>query len=128
MFFFFLTMFLKDSGAEILHMIHKSKIFSFQDFQSPCCCHLLLSFIAQNTFIICTGFGVSRWPINNMVGIEAIAVNEQFLLFPQCFPQYSCNPLPNNKIMHSFKLHPFPNKPWFVHVCSTSLLKTLQEK
>ena len=25
----------------------------------------------------------------------------------------------------SFK--PFPNKPWFLHVCSTSLLKTLRE-
>ena len=25
-------------------------------------------------------------------------------------------------------LNPFPNKPWFLRVCSTSLLKTLQEK
>ena len=25
-------------------------------------------------------------------------------------------------------LNPFPNKPWFLCVCSTSLLKTLQEK
>ena len=25
-------------------------------------------------------------------------------------------------------LKPFPNKPWFLHVCSTSLLKTLWEK
>ena len=24
--------------------------------------------------------------------------------------------------------NPFPNKPWFLHVCSTSLLKTLREK
>ena len=24
--------------------------------------------------------------------------------------------------------NPFPNKPWFSHVCSTSLLKTLWEK
>ena len=24
--------------------------------------------------------------------------------------------------------NPFPNKPWFLHVCSTSLLKTLWEK
>ena len=23
--------------------------------------------------------------------------------------------------------NPFPNKPWFLHVCSTSLLKTLRE-
>ena len=27
-----------------------------------------------------------------------------------------------------FSLNPFPNKPWFFHVCSTSLLKTLWEK
>ena len=25
-------------------------------------------------------------------------------------------------------INPFPNKPWFLHVCSTSLLKTLCEK
>ena len=25
-------------------------------------------------------------------------------------------------------VNPFPNKPWFLHVCSTSLLKTLWEK
>ena len=24
--------------------------------------------------------------------------------------------------------NPFPNKPWFIHVCSTSLLKALREK
>ena len=27
-----------------------------------------------------------------------------------------------------FSLTPFPNKPWFLHVCHTSLLKTLWEK
>ena len=26
-----------------------------------------------------------------------------------------------------FQFNPFPNKPWFSHVCSTSLLKTLLE-
>ena len=31
--------------------------------------------------------------------------------------QHICNPL-----------NPFPNKPWFLRVCSTSLLKTLWEK
>ena len=25
-------------------------------------------------------------------------------------------------------LNPFPNKPWFLHVCSTNLLKTLWKK
>ena len=28
----------------------------------------------------------------------------------------------------NFLLNPFPNKPWFLRVCSTSLLKTLWEK
>ena len=28
----------------------------------------------------------------------------------------------------SSKLNPFPNKPWILRVCSTSLLKTLWEK
>ena len=31
------------------------------------------------------------------------------------------------KIMDNF-LNPFPNKPWFLRVCSTSPLKTLWEK
>ena len=26
------------------------------------------------------------------------------------------------------KVNPFPNKPWFLRVCSTSLLKTMWEK
>ena len=30
--------------------------------------------------------------------------------------------------MFENKINPFPNKPWFLHVCSTSLLKTLWEK
>ena len=28
----------------------------------------------------------------------------------------------------AIKINPFPNKPWFLRVCSTSLLKTLWEK
>ena len=27
-----------------------------------------------------------------------------------------------------YRINPFPNKPWFLPVCSTSLLKTLREK
>ena len=46
----------------------------------------------------------SKW-VENTVGRGEIARNEQFLLFPQCF-------------------NPFPNKPWFLRVCKTSLLKT----
>ena len=35
------------------------------------------------------------------------------------------NCFPNNDIND---INPFPNKPWFLHVCSTCLLKTLWEK
>ena len=36
----------------------------------------------------------------------------------------------NNLLLLSYTSHinPFPNKPWFLRVCSTSLLKTLWEK
>ena len=31
-------------------------------------------------------------------------------------------------LQYMVRLNPFPNKPWFLRVCSTSLLKTLWEK
>ena len=36
------------------------------------------------------------------------------------------NPLPQNTAF--WRIHPVPNKPWFLRVCSTSLLKTLLKK
>ena len=33
-----------------------------------------------------------------------------------------------SKIVVCKLFNPFPNKPWFLHVCNTSLLKTLREK
>ena len=51
----------------------------------------------------------------NIVEKGETAQNEQFHCFPQCF---LCN----------LFLNPFPNKPWFLRVCSTSLLKTMWEK
>ena len=33
-----------------------------------------------------------------------------------------------NKKFQSMAINPFPNKPWILRVCSTSLLKTLWEK
>ena len=33
-----------------------------------------------------------------------------------------------NAAYQHFLLNPFPNKPWFLRVCSTSFLKTLWEK
>ena len=49
--------------------------------------------------------------------------------FPQWFSQFSQKDKLNHVIhMYNFSFSPFPNKPWFLHVCSTSLLKTLWEK
>ena len=52
---------------------------------------------------------------------------EQFLLFPQCF-QKACFPGASKGVIVWEWVNPFPNKPWFLRVCSTSLLKTLWEK
>ena len=70
-----------------------------------------------------------------------------FLLFPKLFlsvyektnsiiRELTVLPAANASIYgHTFevlsqgeRLNPFPNKPWFLCVCSTSLLKTLREK
>ena len=43
----------------------------------------------------------------------------------------TCSPLSHPGGMKAFvhnKINPFPNKPWFLRVCSTSLLKTQWEK
>ena len=79
----------------------------------------------------------------NIMGKEEIARNEQFLLFPQCF---LVNQIIVSPLVHIFdrislfaaefkepeigvsRVNPFPNKALLLHVCSTSLLKTLWEK
>ena len=80
----------------------------------------------------------------NTEGKGKIARNEQFLLFQQCFLTIwrtfchfhkiqNCHlqtPSVWNSLEFVFwqRVNPFPNKPWFLHVCSTSLMKTLWEK
>ena len=88
----------------------------------------------------------------NIVGKGEIARNEQFLLFPQCFQLNQITVFPFVHIFDIISLfpirmeepkiyisgkglngyescfNPFPDKPWFLRVCSTSLLKTLWEK
>ena len=49
--------------------------------------------------------------IQTLVEIGKIAHFEQFHLYPQCFPKANF-------------FNSLPNKPWFLRVCSTSLLKT----
>ena len=86
--------------------------------------------------------------------IGEIACNKQFLLSSQCFLHYlvlifhfKCTlkcPLQLVSILTSLKFcslvtfgqysapqycfHTFPKKPWFICVCSTTLLKTIWEK
>ena len=83
-------------------------------------------------------------PLQNIVRNGEI-VNQHFLLFPQCFLSYQKDITPFeqqrscylqthsiwDKAKTSFswyRVHPFPNKPLFLRVCSTSLMKTLWEK
>ena len=81
-------------------------------------------------------------PFKNIVRKGENAANQHFLLFPQCFlpipeqisffhPYLFCR-LQALSIWTSlefcFLINPFPNKPWFLRVCSTSFLKTLWEK
>ena len=42
--------------------------------------------------------------------------------FPTMLPTLS---MPNYNLLYTNPFHPFPNMPWFLDVCSTSLLKTL---
>ena len=82
------------------------------------------------------------------MGKGEIARDEQFLLFPQCFPH--CFLTIRITFSHVYQIlnyrlltltvwkslrfvvwervNPFPNKPWFLPVCNTSLMKTLWEK
>ena len=45
---------------------------------------------------------------------------------PKHSKYYSSDSLSNH--YQTLKFNPFPNKPWFLSVCNTSLLKTLWEK
>ena len=54
----------------------------------------------------------------NIVGKGENAGYQHFLLFPKCY----------QKVSFTEVFNPFPNKPWFLRVCSTSLLTTLWEK
>ena len=61
------------------------------------------------------------------MGKGEIASDVQFLLFPQCF-QKACFPGVSKHVVVWEWVNPFPNKPWFLRVCCTSLLKTQWEK
>ena len=74
--------------------------------------------------------------VENMVEKGENAAYQHFLLFPQCFERASFTD--TSKGVTSFPdtsksvtvrewVTPFPNKPWLLRVCSTSLMKTLWE-
>ena len=68
---------------------------------------------------------------DNPQGFENILKNSEdnpyFLLISNDF--HSLKDKFHNSSLHEIlTLNPFPNKPLFLHVCSTSLLKTLHKK
>ena len=84
-------------------------------------------------------------PFDNIVGKAENVGNHHFLLFPQYFLSFAkqmsvfdshlnsslifCRLVKCETILGSkHKVNPFPNKLWFLCVCSASLLKTLWEK
>ena len=67
--------------------------------------------------------------VENIVEKSRKMVNDykHFLLFPQCFQRAFFSVLLNCGIV-ILRVNPFPNTPWFLHVSSRSLLKTLWVK
>ena len=63
--------------------------------------------------------------VQNIVGKGENDGYQHFQLFPTMFSKGFFF-----KVVKSWDcvVNPFPNKPWFLRVCSTSLLKTLWEK
>ena len=81
--------------------------------------------------------------LETVIGKKRWAGNQHFLLLPQCFVLYetqkSLSDIQLNWYLQLLSIwtrssdilmlvNPFPNKPWFLRVCSISLLKTLWEK
>ena len=115
--------------------------------QAGCTKHVIIFYqnsfsvnFPSQTFFACLQFQ----SFENTEGKGEIACDKQFLLFP-VFSTLLDNFLPfspNSKLSsansfssgmsyilcHLGKGYSFLNKPWFLHVCSTSLLKTLGEQ
>ena len=67
------------------------------------------------------------WKSRKHCGKRGNCLCKRFLLFPQCFQKASFPDTSKGVIVWE-RVNPFPNKPWFLRVCCTSLLKTLWEK
>ena len=64
----------------------------------------------------------------SMVGKGENIGYHYFLHCPQCFRKCFLSGWFDQVVSQGCVINSFPNKPWFLHVCSTSLLKTLWEK
>ena len=82
---------------------------------------LKLKAFADERIIVTERLKFALGRVENFVGKGENAGYQPFLLFPQCFQEATFSG-------SFFSGSSFPNKPWFLHVCSTSLLKTLWEK
>ena len=95
-----------------------SKTKNFRLFQTERVCRQQFKFDKN-------GRKLTKW-VENTVGKGEIARYEQFLLFPQCF-QKTCLPGASKGVIVWEWVNSFQSKAWFLHVCCTSLLKTLWE-
>ena len=110
-----------------------------------------ISYMRQNAALSGNGLNLSQALVfiylqyksfENTAGKGEIACKEQFLLFPQCFLPFGelsaifikfkivvCKLFQRSlKFVIWERVIPFPNKPWFIRVCNTTLLKPLWEK
>ena len=63
----------------------------------------------------------------NIVGKRENPRYKHLVLISQCFQKLFILALLTYRIFEK-EFYPFPNKPWFLRVCNTSLLKTMREK
>ena len=69
------------------------------------------------------------WALSKLSSANTLNLNKStFLVEPERDVHLPCSHYTQNTIYQRNHLTPFPNKPWFLHVCNTSLLKKMPEK
>ena len=75
---------------------------------------------------------ICRWQFNHTILTFKDPLERRLPALSPIPPDFKFSDLQMLSIWTSIKfchlVNPFPNKPWFLRVCSTSLLKTLREK
>ena len=89
--------------------------------------HVLRGLSANNKLNITQTFDRFLRVQKALQGKAKMMVTNSFLLSHICFQKAFSSGLLKPGTVCS-RVNPFPNKPWFLHVCSTGLLKTLWEK